>query len=194
MEKYYSNTEMIQWLDDWIIEETSAALLGVLATIDGGAPISRTIVVRELRDEGPLFFTQLGSAKVAQLSKNANAALTLTLIHHRREITFLGEVEPIAPVSNDSYWQSYPENAKMRFLVYGPRSGEAISGNQELDHQVVALQKQLSGQAIERPESYVGYLLRPMQLRLYQLNEDRLSDSYLATKCSESWRVVRRVP
>jgi len=47
---------------------------------------------------------------------------------------------------------------------------------------------------IERPESYVGYLIKPEYIDFYQLNTDKISDSFIAEYKNKEWILNRRVP
>lgn len=184
-----------EWIEKWIIEEGTASIFGVLATVDDESkPYTRTIAIREINESGVLFFTQKGSKKVLQIEGNSSVSLTVYLPLAKRQIIVRGVSIPLSKEENISYWQTYPKESQLRFLVYGPRSGEVISSNCELDNELVELRKDSQNAPIDKPESYVGYRINPEVLELYQLNQDKLSDSYVINRKNGKWERSRVVP
>lgn len=73
----------IQQLNLWITEEHQAGApnpqQGVLSTATTSAvPHARVVAIREINEDGLLFFTQKGTRKVAELTANPHG---LSLIH-----------------------------------------------------------------------------------------------------------------
>ncbi len=184
-----------QWAKDWVAEEGDFSLFAVLATVDRQSkPHTRTIAVREIDERGILFFTQKGSKKVRQAEENPAVSLTFYLPRHKRQITFRGSAKPLSEAENTGYWKSCPPESRLRFLVCGPRSGERIIDNGALDRELEELRKNHPDQILERPESYVGYRIHPDVCELYQLNDSRLSDSFLFERKKDVWGFSRVVP
>lgn len=85
----------------WVETEALPFKMGVIATVDQhGYPMSRTIAIREIDEHGLLFFTQLGSAKVAQFSINPYVSFTFILPNTQRQISVFGRVNPIDESEN----------------------------------------------------------------------------------------------
>lgn len=188
-----SKLDPFQWINEWIAEEEYTPKFGVLATVDpSSTPYTRTIAIREITEKGLLFFTQKGSKKVKHLTRNPAASFTLYLPDHQRQITLRGTATPLSEAENDSYWATYPKESKLRFLVYGPRSGEPIESSSELDEELEHLRKQTP--PLSRPEAYVGYRIVPTVFEFYQLNSDRLSNAFIVTQNGPTWTCMRVVP
>ncbi len=183
------------WTETWLDEEGTSPFFGVLATVDAdNKPHTRTIAIREIDRNGVLFFTQKGSKKVQHMQDNPAVSLTLYLPVHKRQITFRGIVKALSDEENDRYWMTYPKESQLRFLVYGPRSGEEIAGNEQMDKQLGQLRKEYQDRDPVRPDAYVGYRIQPDTFELYQLNADRISDSYLIRRNNDNWDFLRVVP
>ncbi|WP_115707759.1 pyridoxamine 5'-phosphate oxidase family protein [Legionella sainthelensi] len=179
----------------WLETESLPFKMGVLATVDeNGLPKSRTVAIREINDQGLLFFTQMGSAKVAHISVNPHVSFTFMLPNTQRQVTVTGSVRPVDESENLKNWATYDQERRLRFLVYGTKSGQLIKKQQELDEELAALRDQYKKTLPEMPREYVGYTIVPEEIKFYQLNEHRLSDSITAMRTDETWTLRRFVP
>lgn len=130
---------LLRLMKIWVETESLPFKMGVLATVDeNGHPISRTVAIREINEYGLLFFTQLGSAKVAHISVNPYVSFTFMLPNTQRQVTVSGRVRPLGESENLKNWETYDQERRLRFLVYGTKSGQLIKKQQELDEELVA--------------------------------------------------------
>ncbi|MBL7478391.1 pyridoxamine 5'-phosphate oxidase family protein [Legionella bononiensis] len=186
---------LLRLMKVWLDAEALPFKMGVLATVDNnGFPRSRTVAIREINEHGLLFFTQLGSAKVAHCSVNPYVSFTFMLPNTQRQVTVLGRIRPLGESENIKYWETYDQERRLRFLVYGTKSGQMIKKQQELDEELVALRMLYKRTLPERPREYIGYTIVPEEIKFYQLNEHRLSDSIIATYTDDTWTLQRFVP
>ncbi|WP_419421383.1 pyridoxamine 5'-phosphate oxidase family protein (plasmid) [Legionella sp. D16C41] len=186
---------LLQLMKIWVEIESLPFKMGVLATVDeNGHPISRTVAIREINEHGLLFFTQIGSAKVAHISVNPYVSFTFMLPNTQRQITVLGRVRLLSESESLRHWETYDQERRLRFLVYGTKSGQRIKKQQELDKELITLRNQYKKTLPERPQEYIGYTIAPEKIRFYQLNEHRLSDSIAAVCINNTWTLQRFVP
>lgn len=186
---------LLRLIKAWVEAESLPFKMGVLTTVDEqGFPKSRTVAIREINEKGLLFFTQLGSAKVAHICVNPNVSFTFMLPNTQRQITVSGKINPIDEIENVKNWETYDQERRLRFLVYGTKSGKTIKQQHELDQELVILREKYKKTLPERPREYVGYTIVPEEIKFYQLNEHRISDSLKATCIHESWILQRFVP
>jgi len=192
---FLSDHKINEWIQGWVNDETENLTLGILATVDSkGIPHSRCVSVREINKREPLFFTQKGSQKVKQIESNSAVSMTISLIEKKRQLIFEGIAEALSEEENVEYWSTYPKLAQTRFMVYGPQSGNLIADNSMLDAKLQDLLEEFKNAPIERPEAYVGYRIKPTIIKMYQLNGDRISDSYVGFKDERGWKLQRVVP
>ena len=186
---------LLRLMTAWVETEALPFKMGVIATVDQqGYPMSRTVAIREIDEHGLLFFTQQGSAKVAQFSINPYVSFTFILPNTQRQISVFGRVNPIDESENLKNWETYSQERRLRFLVYGTKSGQPINRQQVLDEELVTLRNQYISSLPERPREYVGYRIVPEEIKIYQLNEHRLSDSITAKFTDNTWILQRFVP
>lgn len=193
-EKQLSPQDVTKWIQKWTSEEKMSFLMGVLATVDNqNHAQSRTVAIREITSKSLLLFTQKGSSKVGQIKNNPYVSMTILLPDHKRQITFDGIAKPISKEENIKYWNTYPLAAQIRFLAYGPTSGQPIKNNKHLDN-LVSKYKEDTDKSPQYPESYVGYRVYPTDIKLYQMNDNRMSDSYILKNKDNKWDLIRVVP
>ena len=121
----------IEHLSQWLQDERSAGAPNpqhaVLSTAKRDAvPHGRVVVVREVSDQGLLFFTQRNTRKVAEMNANPSASMTFWFELLLREVIIDGVIEALSESENEQYWQDYPREAQIRFHSYAPTSAQPI--------------------------------------------------------------------
>ena len=188
-------SDMNLWIQNWLDDEKDRLKLGVLATVDeNNYPRSRSVAIREIDANQVLFFTQKGSQKVSQLKMNPRVSMTVILQENRRQIIFEGVAKPLTAQENIKYWSNYPKESRVRFMTYGALSRGVLSDKKKLDLILSDLQERYKDSDPNCPEAYMGYRINTHTLKLYQLNDEILSDSYIAAKKNDAWFVQRVVP
>jgi pyridoxamine 5'-phosphate oxidase len=176
-------------LNRWLSEEQQQGApnpqQAVLATATTSAvPHGRVVAIREITNQGLVFFTQRGTRKVTELEENPRAAMIFWFELNQRQVLIEGTVTPLAHDENVRYWQSYPREAQVRFMSYAPTSAQPITSKQVLE----AIKKQIEQdyQQIPLPMSayYYGFLLQPERMVFYSYRADALSD-VIEYQCSE---------
>ena len=186
---------LLKLIHDWIDAEQLPFPMGVLSTVNTeGHPVSRTVAIQSITEQGILFFTQKTTKKVQHLSKHPQVSFTCLLPSTERQITFQGLATPLQPTENQQYWSTYDQKRRLRFLAYGVKSGQTLFSQQSLDDELLSLQENYQEKLPDMPETYVGYRIIPNTIEFYQLNEHRLSDSLRAQKIEGEWMLTRFVP
>lgn len=195
-QEFLSDKDLFDWATKLRAPEVRSVHLATLATVDtNGEPRSRTVAIREFRpDNSILFFTQKNSKKIAQLEAQPRVSVTLLGPGQKHQLIWSGTAMPLSDRENSDYWYSYNQIARLRFLAYGPKTGEPIESNDALDRELADLKKHYGDATPPKPESYVGYRIVPDAIYLYQYNTDRISDAFIATKHDQAWSVQRVVP
>jgi pyridoxamine 5'-phosphate oxidase len=109
--------ELSLWLDNERDEGAPNPNHAVLSSISlDGFPHSRVVAIREIQDEGLLFFTQIGTRKVTELHHNHHVSLVFWLELLQREVIIEGKAFPLSEKEHQDYWEIYPKWAQIRFL------------------------------------------------------------------------------
>ncbi len=157
----------------------------VLATATSqGVPHSRIVAIREISDEGFLFFTQRGTRKYAELS-NPRASMTFWFAREQREIIIDGVVRALSQEENQHYWDTLSRERQLRFSVH--TSGQPIDSLQDLEHRYQQLSKQYVNQTIPMSDFYCGFVLVPETFCFYTLGTQTFSEVIRYQKVGEHW-------
>ena len=104
----------------------------VLSTVDkNGFPSGRNVLLKEVREDGFVFFTNYESRKAKDIETNKKVSLTFSLNELRRQVLVEGVAEKISENESDEYWAMRPYESKIGSLVSDQSS--VISSREELD-------------------------------------------------------------
>ncbi|KTD09316.1 pyridoxamine 5'-phosphate oxidase [Legionella jamestowniensis] len=125
-------------LTSWISEELEKGAPNpqhaILTTTRKDAiPHGRVIAIREINEQGLLFFTQRGTKKVAEMTSNPVVSLTFWFELFEREVIIDGTVIVLTESESRAYWDTYPPFAQIRFHSYAPTSSQVIPSKQLLE-------------------------------------------------------------
>ncbi len=171
----------INQLINWISEERQHGVINpqqaVLSTTTSDAiPHARVVAVREINEDGLLFFTQKGTRKVVELQINPRAAMTFWFEVLQREVIIEGTVNALLAEENERYWSSYPREAQIRFHSYAATSSQPISSKMQLEEKKRTIEKHYHGKELPMNEFYCGFRFVPQRLIFYAYRTDELSD------------------
>lgn len=178
---------------EWLNQETELGSPNpgniVLATAaKEGAPHSRIVAICEASEKGVLFFTQRGTRKVAEISKNPQVSMTLWLPLQQREVIIEGRVVALNQEENHHYWNLLPYDRKLRFSAYSPTSSEPIQGISELEDKVKILAQKYTAETIPISPYYCGYRLIPEVFYFYTLGTTTFSEVMKYSLAQEHWQ------
>lgn len=182
----------IDILNQWLFEERErgapSSQQAVLSTATLEAiPHARLVAIREINDQGLLFFTQKGTRKVSELNANPHAALTFWLELFQREVIIEGVIEALSEVENNQYWEHYPREAQIRFLSYASTSMQPIVNKQILEDKKKKIEFDFLDKPLPVSPLYCGFRLKPVRFVFYAYRIDELSDVFEYSHIDEGW-------
>lgn len=165
-----------------------------LATVDAdGQPAVRLVLVKEVRDEGFVFYTNYNSQKGQHIEANPKVAATIWWPEMERQIRVEGTAEKISAEDSTAYFQSRPKGSQIGAKV-SPQS-QPIPDDTYLEKKLVEAEAEAQDQAVlERPENWGGYLIRPQAIELWLGQPNRLHDRILYRKEGKDWQRSRLAP
>ena len=90
----------------------------VLSTVDkSGSPSGRNVLLKEIREDGFVFFTNYESRKAKDIENNEKVSLTFSWNELRRQVSIEGIAEKIPEIESDEYWAMRPHETKIGSLV-----------------------------------------------------------------------------
>ncbi|WP_373820282.1 pyridoxamine 5'-phosphate oxidase [Glaesserella sp.] len=180
-----------QWLDEAIKSKVNEPTAMNVATVLNGKPSSRMVLLKELKDQGFVFFTNYLSRKGQNIEHNPYVALTFFWPELERQVRAEGKVEKVSPEESDSYFQSRPYTS--RIGAWASEQSKVISGKQELLTRAAkfALAHPIS---VPRPPHWGGYIVIPDYIEFWQGRPSRLHDRICYQLIEGNWIKARLAP
>nr|WP_321246399.1 pyridoxamine 5'-phosphate oxidase [uncultured Psychroserpens sp.] len=158
--------------ENFDIGETNAMTLSTLGM--DGFPKSRVVLLKKFTYEGFIFYTNYDSEKGKAIINNPNVCLSFFWPAAERQIIIKGKAEKIAENLSDGYFESRPRGSQLGALV--SHQSDVIENRDILEKRLQALEKELEGQEIERPEFWGGFIIKPVEIEFWQGRPNRLHD------------------
>jgi len=188
--------QLAAWLDDAAASEAIGEPNAmVLATADGDGRLhSRTVLLKDLRDERLTFYTNYNSAKARDLAANPNCAVTFPWFEIGRQVTVVGQAKRGSDAAADTYFASRPHGSKIGALASDQSS--RIDSRESLERRAAELSAQYPvGSEIPRPRHWGGFEISPTSVEFWQGRPDRLHDRLRYTRTADgAWIVERLAP
>jgi len=168
----------------------------VLSTITDGAPVGRSVLLKDISLEGFTFFTNYQSRKADAISNNPNVSLVFPWYPMERQVIIIGSAEKVSPQESDEYFASRPWGSQIGATA-SAQSTE-LDSRETLEKRYAELaEKYPEGSVVPRPEYWGGYLVRPVSIEFWQGRHSRLHDRlrYVRSDSQKTdWQVKRLNP
>jgi len=164
----------------------------VLATVDvDGTPSARAVLMKDLTDEGIVFYTGMSSRKSEAMRSRPVAAATFVWTPLHRQVRFEGDVSPVSPEDADEYFASRPRGAQI--AAHASLQSTLVADRDELDRRYTTLADQF-GDEVPRPDHWGGWRLTPRVVEFWQGRPNRFHDRIRYRRDRASWVKERLAP
>ena len=165
----------------------------VLSTVDkSGSPSGRNVLLKEIREDGFVFFTNYESRKAKDIENNEKVCLTFSWNELRRQVSVEGTAEKIPESESDEYWAMRPYETKIGSLVSNQSS--RISSREELDTAFETQELKWRNTEVPRPHHWGGYKVLPNFIEFWQGRQNRLHDRIGYELTGQGWIFTRLSP
>lgn len=180
------------WLSEAIKNEEYEPNAMMLSTVDAELqPHSRMVLLKELTDEGFVFFTNYEGNKGLQILHNQKVSLLFFWPVLERQVRITGNAEKISEQDSEEYFKMRPLFSQIS--AWASPQSRKIPSREYLDKQF-ELYKHQFGAKVPRPPFWGGFLVRPKTFEFWQGRPDRMHDRLLYTKNDQQWEIYRLAP
>ncbi len=154
------------------IEEPNAMTLATSTT--DGKPSARIVLLKGIKDNGFVFFTNYESKKGKQIHDNPFAGIVFFWKELERQVTIQGEIKKVSEQESDEYFASRP--VESRIGAWSSPQSQVIENREVLEKNVAYYSDKYQSQNIPRPSHWGGYILIPTLIEFWQGGAGRLHD------------------
>lgn len=183
-----------RWLSEAEKTEVNDPNAIALSTVDpDGLPNSRIVLLKEIRDDAFVFFTNYRSQKGQELESAGKAAFVMHWKSLRRQIRVRGRVQRETPENSDAYYAS--RNLQSRLGAWASRQSEPLESRAALMKRVAQVTTE-HGVSPARPPFWGGYRIVPQEVEFWADGAFRLHDRFRWVYNSElsKWQIDRLYP
>lgn len=181
------------WLSDAIEAKLPLPEAMTLATATpDGKPSARMVLLKQVDDDGFVFFTNYKSAKAEQLDANPFAALVFYWARLDRQVRVEGSVVRTSEQESRDYFKTRPRESQIG--AWASAQSEVISGREVLEQKARELEASYGDCDIDCPEYWGGYRLMPERIEFWKSRIGRLHDRILYERDSTGWVISRLAP
>lgn len=184
-----------QWFEQAQSHEPNDPNAMSLATVDAdGLPNVRMVLLKEVDENGFVFYTNLESKKGMELKANARAALCFHWKSLRRQIRVRGEVEPVSKEEADAYFASRARAS--RIGAWASQQSRPLESRFALEKAVAKFTAKYGIGMVPRPSYWSGLRLVPLEIEFWHDRPFRLHDRIVFRRDlkEKKWSKLRLYP
>jgi pyridoxamine 5'-phosphate oxidase len=182
-----------KWMDiainSGIKEPTAMALSTVNKNMQ---PSSRMVLLKEIKNDGFIFYTNYKSKKGHEIADNHYGSLLFYWPELEKQIRIEGRIEKTSEEISEEYYLT--RSAKRRIGAWASPQSKEIPNRQFLEEKQAEYIKKFEGTPPKRPENWGGYILIPYIIEFWQGRPNRLHDRLEFYLDDTEWKIRRLAP
>lgn len=181
------------WLEQACTAKVKEPNAMVLSTVDAQAqPFTRTVLLKDLDDEGLVFYTNYESRKALQIAANAKVSVLFLWLDLERQVSINGTAEKISSARSLRYFMSRPLGSRLG--AWASQQSSIISSRSLLEAKLEEMKRKFSDGEVPLPSFWGGFRIRPSSFEFWQGRQSRLHDRFLYQVSNEGWQQQRLQP
>lgn len=182
------------WMQQAINSGLSDPTAMTLATVDTqGQPSQRIVLLKQVDQEGFVFFTNKNSHKGQAIASNPKVSLHFPWYPLERQVKILGVAEALSRDAEQAYFSSRPKESQL--AAWASEQSQAIPSRDYLLEKYHHLLEQYENNQIPHPDFWGGYRVVPKVIEFWQGGEHRLHDRFqYELREDTSWNIQRLAP
>lgn len=153
---------------------------------------SRTVLLKDLSEEGFTFFTNYGSRKSKSIDQDPRVSLLFPWYPMERQVIVLGTAVRVSDEESDRYFATRPYGSQIG--AWASEQSQLLSSREELEERVKGLSAKYSEGQVPRPPFWGGFRVNPSEIEFWQGRYSRLHDRIRFLRDGHHWRWVRINP
>lgn len=173
------------------LEEVNAMTIATIG--QDGFPKSRVVLLKNLSEQGFVFYTNYESEKGKAIIENSNVCLSFFWHSLERQVIIKGIAEKVSLETSTKYFNSRPVGSQLGAIV--SNQSKIIPNRKYLEEKLELLEKKYKNQEIPKPDFWGGFLVKPISIEFWQGRPNRLHDRIRYELMQDkSWKTDRLSP
>jgi pyridoxamine 5'-phosphate oxidase len=153
-------------------EEVNAMTIATIGL--DGFPKSRVVLLKNVSENGFVFYTNYDSEKGKAILKNPKVCLSFFWQNMERQIIIKGNAEKVTEEMATQYFNSRPVGSQLGAVV--SHQSEIIPNRNFLEENLKKLEQEFENKPIPKPEFWGGFIVKPISIEFWQGRPNRLHD------------------
>ncbi|MAQ69910.1 MAG: pyridoxamine 5'-phosphate oxidase [Flavobacteriales bacterium] len=172
-----------------VIVEPTAMVLSTYSQNKGVS--SRVVLLKDLKKDGFIFYTNYNSLKSEQIKVNPYVSLLFFWPDFQRQIRINGLVKKISHQSSVNYFKKRPRESQIS--AWASSQSSVIENRFMLESLFHDFEKKFQNKTILKPPYWGGYKVIPNSIEFWQGRESRMHDRFLYEKNKNNQWVINRL-
>jgi pyridoxamine 5'-phosphate oxidase len=183
-----------KWFDEAVGAEVLDPYAMALATANkNGRPGTCVVYMRDITDNGLVFYTNYNSRKGKDLEENPKVSVNFFWVELDRQIRFTGSATKAAKNLSDQYFAKRPRLSQIS--AWASDQSSEIPNREYLEERFKYFEEKFKDKEVPRPPHWGGYLIKPEAIEFWQGRPNRLHDRIVFYKGDQgSWSKRRLSP
>lgn len=180
------------WLKPVLEHSGYEANAMTLSTVNkDNQPNARIVLLKEVTEEGFVFYTNYESRKGFEINQNPKVCLQFFWSQFERQVKIEGVAETVSREESEAYFKTRP--LESQYGAWASRQSKPIANREELERAFNEA-KEKYGDDVPLPPFWGGYLVKPTLIEFWQGRPGRLHDRIEYTLENGKWSKERLSP
>lgn len=195
--------ESKNWLTVWHhyydpeekLEQNDPNAICVSSVDTEGMPNGRYVLLKDVSENGFLFYTNLKSQKGKELFGSKKGALTWWSRAQNKSVRVQGSVKQVSDEVANNYWSTRKEDAKISAIL--SKQSEEVTSRDQLEEEFTKLKAEYAGKEIPRPDHWSGVIISPQKIEFWEATSaytSRLHNRFVFELNNNQWTTKRLYP
>ena len=195
--------ESKNWLKVWHhyydpeekLEQNDPNAICVSSVDTEGMPNGRYVLLKDVSENGFLFYTNLKSQKGKELFGSKKGALTWWSRAQNKSVRVQGSVKQVSDEVANNYWSTRKEDAKISAIL--SKQSEEVTSRDQLEEEFTKLKAEYAGKEIPRPDHWSGVIISPQKIEFWEATDEytsRLHNRFVFELQNDQWLTKRLYP
>ena len=183
--------QFIKWLEEAAKNEFIVEANAMVLSTFGESPTSRTVLLKDISNDGLTFFTNYNSRKAKAIDKNEKVSLLFPWYAMERQVSIVGSAKKVSEEESAAYFATRPRDSQIG--AWASSQSQPLSSREELENKFKEFEAKFPNE-VPKPPHWGGFLVTPISFEFWQGRYSRLHDRFIYSKNNSNWEINRLNP